>query len=73
MNYSTFEEAVEQGQWPIKIDVLSVYRAFEQIIDGRHKRGVRYRVEEILTLIRLGQIGRDDYSSSYCGVGAPSG
>lgn len=56
MNYSTFEEAVEQGQWPIKIDVLSVYRAFEQIIDGRHKRGVRYRVEEILTLILLGKL-----------------
>jgi predicted transposase YbfD/YdcC len=56
MDYSTFKEAVEQGQWPMEIDALSVYRTFEQVIDGRHKRGVRYQVEEILTLILLGKL-----------------
>lgn len=73
MNYSTFEEAVEQGQWPIKIDVLSVYRAFEQIIDGRHKRGVRYQVEEILTLILLGKLAGMTTPAAKARVGAPSG
>jgi predicted transposase YbfD/YdcC len=56
MDYSTFEETVEQGQWPMEIDALSVYRTFEQVIDGRHKRGVRYRVEEIVTLILLAKL-----------------
>ena len=56
MNYSTFEEAVKQGHWPMEIDVQSVYRAFEQVLDGRHKRGVCYQVEEILTLILLGKL-----------------
>ena len=56
MDYSTFEETVEQGQWPMEIDALSEYRTFQQVIDGRHKRGVRYQVEEILTLHLLGKL-----------------
>ncbi len=32
---------MEQGAGEQQIDALSVYRAFEQIEDGRHKRGVR--------------------------------
>ncbi len=53
MNYSRLEEAMEQ---PVEIDALSVYRAMEQIQDGRHKRGVRYSVALILTLILLGKV-----------------
>jgi len=56
MDYTTFEEAIEHGQWPLEIDEQSVYRAFGQVKDGRHKRGVRYRVEEILTLVLLGKL-----------------
>ncbi len=56
MDYNTFEEAIEQGQWPMEIDERSVYQAFEQVQDGRQKRGVRYRVEEILLLILLGKL-----------------
>jgi len=41
---------------PVEIDALSVYRAMEQIQDGRHKRGVRYSVALILTLILLGKV-----------------
>jgi hypothetical protein len=56
MNYSTLEEAMEQVGWDQQIDALSVYRAFEHIDDGRHKRGVRYRVALILTLIVLAKL-----------------
>jgi hypothetical protein len=35
---------------------MSVYRAFEQAQDGRHKRGVRYSVAQILTLVALGKL-----------------
>jgi hypothetical protein len=37
--------------WDRLIDALSVYRAFEQVEDKRHKRGVRYSVALMLTLI----------------------
>jgi predicted transposase YbfD/YdcC len=56
MNYITLEEAMEQVGWDQQLDALSVYRAFEQIEDGRHKRGVRYSVALILTLIVLGKL-----------------
>ena len=56
MNYSTFEETLEQVKLPEEIDALSVYRALEQVQDGRHKRGVRYSVALVLTLILLGKV-----------------
>src|SRR5271157_6266447 len=56
MNYTTFQEAVEQAELPMEVDALSVYRAFEQVADGRHKRGVRYSVALILTLIVLAKL-----------------
>jgi predicted transposase YbfD/YdcC len=56
MNYITLEEAMKQVGWRQEIDALSAYRAFEQIQDGRHKRGVRYSIALILTLIVLGKL-----------------
>src|SRR6266567_8161171 len=56
MNYSTLNEAMEQGKLAQEIDALSVYRALEQVQDGRHKRGVRYSVALIFTLILLGKV-----------------
>ncbi len=56
MNYSTLNEAMEQVKLPEEIDALSVYRALEQVQDGRHKRGVRYSVALIFTLILLGKV-----------------
>jgi predicted transposase YbfD/YdcC len=56
MNYSMLDEAIEQAQMPLEIDAMSVYRAMEQIEDGRHKRGVRYSVALIFTLILLGKV-----------------
>lgn len=41
MDYNTSEEGTEDGQKAREIDAQSVYRALEQIKDGRHKRGVR--------------------------------
>lgn len=51
MNESTFEETVEQVKLPEGIDELSIYHAVERVEDGGHKRGVRYSVALILTLI----------------------
>jgi hypothetical protein len=56
MDYTTLQEAMEQIAQEQQIDALSVYRAFEQIEDGRHQRGVRYRVALILPLIVLGKL-----------------
>ncbi len=35
MDYNTLQAAMEQGEGEQQIDALSVYRAFEQIEDGR--------------------------------------
>src|SRR5438067_11499947 len=56
MNYSTFEERLEQVKMPGEIDAMSVSRALAHVEDGRHKRGVRYSVALILMLILLGKL-----------------
>ena len=56
MNYTTIQETLEQVDLSQEIEALSVYRAFEHIQDGRHKRGVRYSIALILTLIVLGKL-----------------
>jgi hypothetical protein len=56
MNYTTLQEALFQGELAVEVETLSVYRAFEQVQDGRHKRGVRYSVALILTLIVLAKL-----------------
>jgi hypothetical protein len=47
---------MEQVVWNQEIDALSVYRAFEQVEDERHERGMRYRVALILTLLLRGKL-----------------
>lgn len=56
MNYNTLQVTMEQTGGEQQIDALSVYRAFEHIPDGRHKRGVRYSSALILTLIVLAKL-----------------
>ncbi len=56
MNYTTLEESMNQVDRLQDIEAMSVYRAFEQIEDGRHKRGVRYRLALLLTLLVLGKL-----------------
>jgi hypothetical protein len=56
MNYTTWEELIQEADVPVEGDALSVYRAFEHVQDGRHKRGVRYSAALILTLIVLAKL-----------------
>src|SRR5579863_823392 len=56
MDYSTFEQTLEQIRVPESQEALSVYRTLEQVSDGRHKRGVRYSVALVLSLILLAKL-----------------
>lgn len=56
MNYNMLTGAMESEECLQEEDALSVFQAFEQVEDGRCKRGVRYSVAEILTLIVLGKL-----------------
>lgn len=56
MNYTTVEAAMGEAGVSLEVDALSVYQAFEQIRDGRHKHGVRYSSALILTLIVLAKL-----------------
>src|SRR5690349_17258474 len=56
MYLSTFDQAEQVGQESLPIDAASVYRAFEQVKDGRGKKGKRYPLALILTLIMLGKM-----------------
>ena len=51
--YHTIDDAVKEGG---SLDPASFYRAFEQIEDGRKKRGKRYPLPLILTLVLLGKL-----------------
>ncbi len=56
MNYTTLQKGLTQAEITVEVDAQSVYRAFEQVTDGRHKRGVRYSVALMLTLIVLAKL-----------------
>lgn len=56
MNSSMSKEAREPEKEPVEVDAMSVYQACEQVEDGRHKRGVRYSIPLIVTLIVLGKL-----------------
>jgi hypothetical protein len=56
MNYNMLTGAMESEECVQESDALSVSQAFEQVQDGRCKRGVRYSVAQILTLIVLGKL-----------------
>lgn len=56
MNLSIFEINEKVLGSGMKIDPESLYRAFEQIADGRKKKGKRYPLPLLLTLILLGKL-----------------
>jgi predicted transposase YbfD/YdcC len=56
MNSNMLTGAMESEESLQEEDALSVFQAFEQVQDGRCKRGVRYSVAQILTLIVLGKL-----------------
>ena len=51
MDLSTFDGAEQIGQEPLTIDAESLYQAFEKVEDGRGKKGRRYPLAFLLTLI----------------------
>jgi predicted transposase YbfD/YdcC len=52
----TFSQAEQIEQESLTVDAASLYRAFEQVKDGRGKKGKRYPLAFILTLIMLGKM-----------------
>jgi predicted transposase YbfD/YdcC len=56
MDLTTFNHPEQAGQEFLAIDVASLYQAFEQVKDGRGKKGKRYPLALILTLIMLGKM-----------------
>jgi predicted transposase YbfD/YdcC len=56
MNISTFNERAQFSQGSFAIDPASLYREFEKVKDGRGKKGRRFPLPFILTLIMLGKM-----------------
>ena len=56
MDLTTFDHPEQAGPELLAIDVASLYQAFEQVKDGRGKKGKRYPLAFILTLIMLGKM-----------------
>src|SRR6266567_7160125 len=56
MELSIFDGGEQVSQGSISIDPASLYRAFEQVKDGRKQKGKRYPLALILTLLMLGKM-----------------
>ncbi len=56
MDLTTFDQREQVGQESLMIDTTSLYQAFEQVKDGRGRKGKRYPLAFILTLIMLGKM-----------------
>lgn len=56
MYLSIFESAEKVAAEGLTIDPASLYDAFEQVTDGRKKKGKRYPLPLLLTLLLLGKL-----------------
>jgi predicted transposase YbfD/YdcC len=56
MNLTIFDEVEQSGQESGAIDVTSLYSEFEKVKDGRGKKGKRYPLPLLLTLLLLGKM-----------------
>lgn len=56
MNLTIFDSVQETTPEPLSIDPSSLYQAFEQVKDGRKRRGKRYPLALIFTLLLLGKL-----------------
>jgi predicted transposase YbfD/YdcC len=56
MDYTIYEQLVEREGMPKGNEERSLYRALETVTDGRARRGVRYSVALVLTLLLLGKL-----------------
>lgn len=72
MDYNTLMNCVPSLPAPVTIDPHSLYAAFEQITDGRHKRGVRYPLAVLLSLIVLAKLSGETTPPRGGRVGTPS-
>jgi len=74
MNYNTLMNGVPSLPPPANLDPHSLYAAFEQITDGRHKRGRRYPLADLLPPDRPRQVERRNHPERGGRVGtAPPG
>ncbi len=56
MNLTVFDEIEQVDREALSVDAASLYRAFEQVKDGRKAKGKRYPLALLLTLILLGKL-----------------
>lgn len=56
MYLTIFDQGEQLSQESLAIDAASLYRAFEKVKDGRGKKGKRYPLAFILTLLMLGKM-----------------
>ena len=56
MNLSILEAGEQGGPGPVVRDAASLYRAFEQVKDGRKAKGKRYPLPLLLTVLLLGKL-----------------
>jgi predicted transposase YbfD/YdcC len=56
MYNSIFDHGEQIGNEALAVDAASFYQAFEQVKDGRKKKGKRYPLALLLTLILLGKM-----------------
>jgi predicted transposase YbfD/YdcC len=56
MNSSTLDQVVQGNAKALEIDPASIYTALEKVEDGRKKKGKRYPLALILTLLLLGKL-----------------
>lgn len=56
MKLSVFEEIKQGAPEGLRVDAASVYRALEEVKDGRKAKGKRYPLALLLTLILLGKL-----------------
>ena len=68
MYLSIFELGDKVAAEALSIDPASLYSAFEQVRDGRKRKGKRYPLPLVLTLLRLQKIGRRNDGQWHCGL-----
>ena len=56
MNLTIFDLIEQIDQEALSVDADSLYRAFEQVKDGRKAKGKRYPLALLFTLILLGKL-----------------
>ena len=69
-DYNTPVEKGEGCKVPQEVNALSFYMAFQQVTDGRKKRGVHDSIPFILTPIRLGRVGRSQGHKRHRSLGS---